>query len=112
MLKKFINKIKKHSFRNMEPYDIDMEELKCKQSKGAKIVDVRSSQEYNECHIEGAINIPEYEINCNIDKILKNQDEEIVLYCSSGNRSKNAYKKLKKLDYKNVYNLYGGLEYW
>ena len=110
MLNKLKRKILYRFFRNMELYDINMQELKAKQNKGAIIVDVRSSQEYNEGHICGAINIPEYEINCKIDKALPNKDKEIVLYCSSGIRSKDAYKKLKKIGYKSVYNLYGGLE--
>ena len=98
-------KVIKKFLRYMEPFDIDIEELKNKQKNGAQIIDVRSSQEFNEWHIEGAINIPEYEINCNITEILKDKEEEIVLYCLSGIRSKRAYEKLIKLDYKNVYNL-------
>ena len=110
MLKKIREKLKKRFCRHMELYDITMHDLKNKQNNGAIVVDVRSSQEFKEGHIEGAINIPEYKINCNINKVLKDKEIEIVLYCSSGIRSKDAYKKLNKLGYKNVYNLYGGLE--
>ena len=112
MLNKFRKGMIKKFFRHMELYDITMDDLKKKQAEGAIIVDVRSFQEFNESHIEGAINIPEYEINCSIDKILNNKEKEIVLYCASGARSKKAYKKLIKLDYKNLYNLYGGLYNW
>ena len=42
----------------MESYDINMEELKQKQTEGAIIIDVRATQEFKEGHIEGAINIP------------------------------------------------------
>lgn len=104
------NKIKKRFFRNIEFYDITMQELKDKQVNGAVLIDVRSSQEYSEGHICGSINIPEYKINSKINNILKNKDKEYILYCSSGVRSKKAYKKLIKLGYKKVYNLYGGLE--
>ena len=110
MLNKLRRKMLRRFFRHMEPYDVTMQELKNKQNNGAIVVDVRSSQEYVEGHICGAINIPEYEINRDINKILKDKDKEFVLYCSSGIRSKDAYKKLIKLGYKNVYNLYGGLE--
>ena len=99
-------------FRCMEIYDITMEELKRKQCDGALVIDVRSTQEYNEGHIIGSLNIPEYEINCNIDEILKNKNDTIILYCTSGKRSKKAYKKLNALGYKNIYNLYGGLDNW
>ena len=98
--------------RNMEFYEVNMKELEEKQKNGAVIVDVRSSQEYNEGHIDGAINIPYYEIKKNVNSVLKNKNQEIVLYCQTGFRSKQAYKKLIKLEYKNVYNLYGGLDNW
>ena len=98
--------------RDMEQYEITMDQLLQKQLNGAEIIDVRSSQEYNEGHLDGAINIPYYEINSNIHRILTNKDKEIVIYCSAGIRGKRAYKTLTKLKYKNVYNLYGGLENW
>ena len=109
MFNKLKNKMLK---RNIEPYEISMEELKKKQLKGAVILDVRSTQEFNEGHLEGAINIPYYEINSNIVRILKDREQEIVLYCEVGVRSKKAYRRLIRLQYKNVYNLYGGLENW
>ena len=98
--------------RNMEGYEINMQELKEKQKNGAIIVDVRSSQEYDEGHINNAINIPYYEIKNKVNNVFKNKNQEIVLYCQTGFRSKQAYKKLIKLKYKNVYDLYGGLEKW
>lgn len=112
MLKRIKKLMKNQMFRNMESYEISIENLKEKQSNGAIIVDVRSSQEYNEGHIKGAINIPEYEINYDVDKILPDKNAEIILYCSVGSRSRAAYKKLKKMEYKNVYTLYGGLSQW
>ena len=103
---------KKTKKRDMELYEITMDQLFQKQEDGAEIIDVRSSQEYNEGHLDGAINIPYYEINSNIYRILPDKDKEIVVYCSAGIRGKRAYKTLTKLKYKNVYNLYGGLENW
>ena len=110
MLDKITYKLKKVIFRHMEEYDITLEELQEKQLNGAEIIDVRSNREYNECHIEKSINVPEYEINENFEIIVKNKNKPIVVYCSSGFRSIKAYKKLKKLGYTDVYNLYGGLE--
>ena len=109
MLKLIKNKIIN---RNMDFYEISMQELEEKQKNGAVIIDVRSSQEYDEGHINNAINIPYYEIKKNVNNVLKNKNQEIVLYCQTGFRSKQAYKKLIKLEYKNVYNLFGGLEKW
>lgn len=102
--------LKRKFFRHMEEYDVTLEELKTKQLNGAVIIDVRNNREYEEGHIEGSINIPEYEIDENFQKIIKNKNKTIVLYCSSGFRSTKAYKKLKQMGYTQVYNLYGGLE--
>ena len=94
----------------MEKYDITLEELKQKQIDGAEVIDVRNKREYEEGHIEGSINVPEYEINEDFKNIIINKNKPIIIYCSSGYRSKSAYKKLKNMGYTEVYNLYGGLE--
>jgi len=105
-------RIRKKMFkRSMDFFDISLEELKLKQNQGAIIIDVRSSQEYLEGHLAGAINIPYYEINRNVYNII-NRNKEIVVYCQEGVRSKQAFKILKKLKYERVFNLYGGLENW
>ena len=110
MVQKIAYDSNKKLFRNMEAHDITLDELKQKQLNGAAIIDVRNNREYNEGHIKGSINIPEYEIDKKIVNIIKNKNTTIVLYCSSGWRSVNAYKKLKCMGYNQVFNLYGGLE--
>ena len=106
-MKKIVKKIQKCLKRNLEEDDISLEELNELRKKGITIIDVRSPQEFQENHIDGAISIPEYEIKKDIiDRI--NPEEEIIVYCSSGERSKKAKKKLEKLEYKKVYNLYNG----
>lgn len=96
--------------RDIRKDDIDMQELQEMVKKGAILLDVRSPQEYEEGHINGAILIPEYELKRDADKFLTNKEEVIVVYCSTGMRSKKAQKELKEKGYKNVYNLYNGLE--
>lgn len=97
----------------MDENDIGLEELKQLQKEGAVIIDVRSPQEYREGHIDGAISIPEYDIKKEAEKRIINKNKDIVVYCSSGGRSKKAQKQLKKLGYNQVYNLYNGLtNYW
>ena len=109
MLKKLKIKLFK---RSMEDYEINIDELKRKQRNGAVIVDVRSSQEFKEGHINGAINIPYYEISKNVTNLLKDKSQEIVLYCEAGVRSKQAYKKLKRFKYIKVFSLFKGIENW
>ena len=69
------------------------------------IVDVRSEQEFKEGHINGAINIPLYKVKSDFQKKVKNKNEYIVLYCTSGIRSKRAQNILISMGYTNVYNL-------
>ena len=69
------------------------------------IVDVRTKEEFEELHVEDAINIPYDEINedTELDK-----DKLIFVYCRSGNRSGKAYDTLESLGYE-VYDL-GGID--
>ncbi len=110
MVNKIKYMIRKGFFRSMDEFDINRQELELKVKEGAKLVDVRSPQEYQEGHLNGAISIPEYELTKKAQEFLKNKDEMIILYCSTGSRSKKALKILKKIGYQNVFNLYHGLE--
>ena len=65
------------------------------------IIDVRTKEEYDEKHLENAINIPYDEINSNIDI---SKDKTIFVYCKSGNRSNTAWNTLNNLGY-TVYDL-------
>ena len=102
--------IKRNLFRNMDNFEIDLNELEIKQLEGAILVDVRSPQEYHEGHLKGAINIPYYEITKNAYKYLANKERGIIVYCQYGQRSRNALKTLRKLGYRDVYSLTGGIE--
>ena len=111
---KRIFKFMKRDFYNCkrsfdEKSDIKKEDLENYIQMGATIIDVRSPQEYREGHIDGAINLPEYNIRRNVQNILKDKNELIVLYCSVGERSKMAQSKLQRLGYTNVYTVYGGI---
>lgn len=110
MWKEWIQKINKTWKRGMEEKDISWEELKQKEKEGAMVVDTRSSQEYQEGHIEGAISLPEYEIKQKAEKQIPNKQETIIVYCSTGHRSKKAQKELEKMGYEKIYNLEGGIE--
>ena len=106
-----INTIRKIFYRCIENKEISYKELnEFIKNKGALLIDVRSSQEYDEGHINGAINIPSYNIKNEIEKNIKNKNQPIILYCATGARSKTAKTELEKLGYENVYNLKGGMD--
>ena len=52
----------------------------------------------------------EWKIKKDAQKILVNKDETIIVYCSSGSRSKKAQEILQDMGYKHVYNLKKGLD--
>lgn len=73
------------------------------------LLDVRSHQEYEEGHLNGAINIPTYDLYREALKRLTDKDAIIIAYCTVGVRSENAIKILRKMGYKNLYHLDGGI---
>ena len=75
------------------------------------ILDVRTQEEYDEAHIDGAILIPDYEIAAKAENILKDKNQLILVYCRSGRRSKNAASELISLGYTNVKE-FGGIIDW
>jgi rhodanese-related sulfurtransferase len=64
------------------------------------VVDVRDSKEFAEGHVPGAINIP-VETFASGSGVL-DKGKQIIVYCNSGGRSYNAYRKLQKLAYPNI----------
>lgn len=100
-------KLSKKHFRGISKEQIEKVVKEAKSDKNVTILDVRSPLEFEEGHIEGAILIPEYEIQSKVESIIRNKNQKIYAYCSSGIRSQKAIKKLKSLGYTNSYNLGG-----
>lgn len=75
------------------------------------ILDVRTLEEFEEKHIEGALLIPEYEIAESAPNLLPDKDATILIYCRSGRRSEIASRILLEMGYRNVYD-FGGLIDW
>lgn len=71
------------------------------------LVDVRTPQEFNQQHLQGAINFPLNTIASAFNQIDKNRS--IVVYCRSGNRSGQALRYLKQVGFTQVHNG-GGLQ--
>ena len=82
-----------------------------KEEEGYIILDVRTAAEFDEKHIPGAINIPNETIGTNTIPELPDKEQLILVYCRSGNRSKQASEKLVKLGYTNVVE-FGGIIDW
>lgn len=92
---------------------ISMEEAvtMMEEETGYIILDVRTAQEYSEKHIPGAINIANESIGTEDIPELPDKEQLILVYCRSGNRSKQASEKLVKLGYTNIVE-FGGINDW
>ena len=75
------------------------------------ILDVRTEQEFAAGHIPGAILVPNETIGTTDIAQLPDKDQLIMVYCRSGNRSKQASDKLVRLGYTNIVE-FGGINSW
>ena len=94
--------------------NITVEELKRRLDAGEKIniVDVREPHENAEFNIGGILH-PLGEIQMMmVDELEPFKDEELIVYCRSGNRSGQACLILDSLGFKNTKNLVGGMLAW
>ncbi len=78
---------------------------------GHIIVDVRRQDEYEAGHIPGAVLIPNESIGTEQPEALPDLNQIILIYCRSGNRSKQAAQKLSDIGYTNIYE-FGGIISW
>lgn len=94
--------------------NITAEELKARIDAGEKIniIDVREPHENAEFNIGGTL-IPLGKIQgMQIEEIEELKEEELIIYCRSGNRSGQACMFLDMLGFKNTKNLAGGMLGW
>lgn len=77
---------------------------------GARLVDVRTREEFAAGHLPGAVNIPVQELERRMGE-LEPQGAAVVLYCRSGNRSGRAARMLKSAGYSAVHDL-GAMSRW
>ncbi len=92
--------------------DVTVEEAKSLVESNVSliIVDVRTREEYDSSHIEGAILIPVSELEGRINELSK--EEELLIYCRTGNRSSNSVNILKANGYTKIFHLNDGIIAW
>ena len=83
--------------------------------EGALLIDVRTAEEFEAGHVDGAILIPHDELPDRLEEVLEKQGGDktkpIVVYCKSGGRAGKAKATLTEAGYENVSNL-GGFTDW
>ncbi|WP_416829117.1 rhodanese-like domain-containing protein [Ectobacillus polymachus] len=73
-------------------------------------IDVRTPGEFKGNHIHGFKNIPLNQLVQKSSSLKK--DQEVIVICQSGMRSKQAAKLLKKQGFQNITNVVGGMSAW
>jgi rhodanese-related sulfurtransferase len=79
---------------------------------GAVTVDVRMPGEFEQGHIEGAININFFDPEFKYKLLELNKNKKYYLYCKNETRSYRSMKFMEDNGFKNVYMLEGGYEDW
>lgn len=90
--------------------DIDQGVREYQAASGAMLLDVRTSQEYNEGHIPGSKNIPLQDID-RAASVIAGKETPLYVYCHSGVRSRQAVLALQRMGYTNVVNIGGIASY-
>lgn len=66
------------------------------------ILDVRTSNEFRQGHLPGAMNIDVQSLPAHLDDLRPYQDKPIILYCRSGARAEMAAQYLEQVGFKNL----------
>jgi len=77
-----------------------------------KVLDVRTTPEFNGGHIIGAVLLPLHKLPFNLSKMEAGKGQQVVLICMSGHRSRIAGLILRLAGYDRVINLTGGMAAW
>jgi len=93
-----------------QPSLISVDEAHQKYGEGAFFLDVREPDEWQEKHIPDATLIPLGQLADNLEHLPK--DQEIVIYCRTGNRSQQALSILSEAGFKNASSMDGGITDW
>ncbi len=83
---------------------------KIKNKENITILDVRTGEEYERGHIDGAVNIYLDDLRKNLDKL--DAGNEIIIYCRSGYRAYQSFRILKNMGFKNIKILNGSYLSW
>jgi molybdopterin/thiamine biosynthesis adenylyltransferase/rhodanese-related sulfurtransferase len=80
--------------------------------RGAKLLDVRETSEWDEGHIEDALHVPKSYVEQRTEAAIPDRATPVVVYCASGIRSLFAAQTLQQMGYTDVSSMRGGFQAW
>ena len=104
---KLVTEVKKHISEISPP-----EAAAKLNSREAVVVDVRDKDEWDAGHIPGATHVSRGTIEFDIEEEVPDRNALIICHCGGGGRSALAAENLKRMGYRNVHSMAGGLRAW
>jgi rhodanese-related sulfurtransferase len=92
------------------PTEVSVAQAHQLREDGVFVLDVRQPDEWSELHIPGATLIPLDQLEARLSEIP--QDQQVLVYCRSGNRSKTGSDILRKAGFDQVTSMAGGIKEW
>jgi rhodanese-related sulfurtransferase len=92
--------------------ELTVDDARKAMKRGARLIDVREDNEWQESHAQGAEHIGKGIIERDIEKLAPDPGEELILYCGGGYRAVLAADALQKMGYQNVKSVVGGWRAW
>lgn len=92
--------------------EVDVDEARARQARGARLVDVREDREWEAGHATGAEHIGRGVLERDVERLVPEPSAELLLYCGGGYRSLLAADALRRMGYTNVTSVAGGWRAW
>lgn len=92
------------------PDEISVQQAHDLYEDGTFFLDVRTQEEWDDYHIEGATLIPLDQLESRVDEVPRDQD--IVVVCRSGNRSQAGRDILRQAGFESSTSMAGGVNAW
>jgi len=94
--------------------EISCEAVQAKRLRGDSflLLDCREQDEWDFCHIDGAILIPMSELQTRVPELEPHRDAEIIVYCHHGVRSLRVAMWLQQQGFRQAASMVGGIEEW
>lgn len=80
--------------------------------KDAVLIDIRDAAEFGKGHILNARSVPLAQTDAQMEKLFKNKQKSLIVYCESGRQAPSVTAKLRRGGYENAVSLDGGLAAW
>jgi len=91
---------------------IDAEHAREKLQEGARALDVRTREEYEDGHIKDSLHIDIHQPSFAEEIETLDKSKTYIVYCGGGGRASKALEIMKQRGFANAYNLKGGMRKW